>query len=634
MRQNKSGQILDYFIRNTDHSVSLKELEKEFGISVRQIKNYITSMNKKCAPDILFLQNESGGYYLCKNYRDYIRLFAEEDYSPRNRAAIILSELLSAEEGTDIFDLADMLYVSRPTVEADLNKIRKIISEFQLTLSVHDNLILLKGSEKNKRKLTSSLITNSKYNGFRIANNRYLREDYQVENIVDELKRIFEERHFIYNDYSINNIVLHIVITIDRLRNHNELMEVLPSTLATELEIQVADDVIAYLEDHFDVTFSRMERQNLILFLSCNLATVDYHFADSQNRTFYISERCEKLVNRILGEVENYYYLEGFDNVFISRFSFHINNLLQRIDNHFSVKNPLKEEIRNSYPLIYDIAVFIAKILFEETGKMIDEDEISLIALHIGGFLETVQKNKNKLSAIYVYIDYHGFYKYNIEKIQKKFENILNISYSISSGDYTKTPLDADLILTEIFLGTEHEIQISPFVKKEELDVIEEKAAGALQKKRRNQFLSSFQKLFHRDIFFTNIQGKDKYDTIELLLKQFYDLDYYYPSFVEEVLERERMSSTCFHNGIAIPHAISQDVKRSFIAICCYEKKIRWDNDNVAIAIIIGISYAERKIFREVFNQLMSLLSLEKNVLAISRCKNYEEVIRFLAGEE
>ena len=61
--------------------------------------------------------------------------------------------------------------------------------------------------------------------------------------------------------------------------------------------------------------------------------------------------------------------------------------------------------IQQTYPFIYDIAVFAAEIIQKETGYYINKDEISLIALHIGSFIEGSQLNKNKLSAIYIYAD-------------------------------------------------------------------------------------------------------------------------------------------------------------------------------------------------------------------------------------
>ena len=62
-----------------------------------------------------------------------------------------------------------------------------------------------------------------------------------------------------------------------------------------------------------------------------------------------------------------------------------------------------------TYPLIFDISVFVADIIQQETGYVINRDEISLIALHIGSFIESSKANKSKLSAIYVYSDFTRF---------------------------------------------------------------------------------------------------------------------------------------------------------------------------------------------------------------------------------
>ncbi|MCI5773792.1 MAG: PTS sugar transporter subunit IIA [Erysipelotrichaceae bacterium] len=628
MRNNKANDILNYFIKNKSLPLTLDELSTKFGISRRQITNYIKQLNHDVAPEKIIDNDKNGKYFLVENFQKYLSVFEIKQYSPKNRVSVIISSLLTNPE-VDIFDLADNLYVSRPTVEADITKIKKIINEFNLKITINDNMLTMHGEEKDKRRLTSFLIANEKYGNFNI-DNTYLNSSYQTNIIKDNIKRIFDECHFIYNDYSLNNIILHILIIIDRLKNHNSLYDVLPSNLVTDIEKHATFEMVQFLEDHFNITFPEDEINNLMLFLSCNLATVDYNFISEENLNTYITDECAKLTSTILEKINNYYYIDNFDNIFITRFSLHINNLLKRIKANTSAHNPLKNEIMLSYPLVYDISAFIADIIYDETGYIICDDEISLIALHIGGFMESVQKENSLLTAIYIYVDYHGFYKYNIEKIQKKFEDKIKIKYSISISDYDPSKIQADLILSEASLNKIDAILISPFIKNEEYDLIEAAIKKLSKQKDINDFNLSLEYLFKNNLFFYDICGEDKFATINLLLEQIEQQDYFDQEFILEVIKREKVSSTCFHNYLAIPHAISQKVKNSFISICTYETPIQWDSEKVKIIILIGIAYHERKIFRDVFNKLVEILSSEGNINVLSKANTYDQYIECL----
>ena len=94
------------------------------------------------------------------------------------------------------------------------------------------------------------MITNTEYSGFLIGNkNLFLRDDYQIDFIKNNIIVIFQNPNilnfdlnewlemlikiitstvfssivgvlaFVFNDFSVNNVLLHLVIAIDRLKN-------------------------------------------------------------------------------------------------------------------------------------------------------------------------------------------------------------------------------------------------------------------------------------------------------------------------------------------------------------------------------------------------------------------------------
>lgn len=627
MRKNRSKEILDHLIKHSGTSFSAKEFSEKLGISERQVKNYIRQINDRTKPDVMILSKSSGLYKLCDNYLELLHMFQKPEYLPKERASIILSKLLLSKESLNIYDIADELYVSRPTIESDIKRIKKMIDPFNVNITISNDYLSINGSEKSLRRVTSYMITNTEYKGFLLEDeNLFLKGGYQLEFIKNNLIDIFEECNFIFNDYSIHNVLLHLIIVIDRLTEHYEIEEMPIPIEVAKSEMQAATLIADFLEKNYHIVCSETERLNLAVFLSCNLATMDYKIMNSNLVKDYIEEECYNLTKHILERITDYYYLEAFDDIFFTRFVLHINYLLKRLHSGFSAHNPMCHDIQQTYPFIYDIAVFAAQIIQEETGISIGKEEISLIALHIGGFIEGSQINKNKISAIYIYADYHGFYQTNVYTLQQKYSDQLNLQYCISIKDYKNTPITAEIVISEVSL--DNSILVSPFITQEQLKKVGILIESKIRKKELDSFNLSLRQMFTEDIFFQNISGENKYRILENIGNQLIEKGYADQIFIESVIKREQLSSTCFTNGLAIPHAISPNVKKSFISFTRYDQGQVWDDEkNVSLVIFIGIAYPDRKIFRSVFNHLLKLFEKQAAIIEVAKCKTYEKTI-------
>lgn len=617
MKKNRSQELLDHLKRNKGTSYSAEELSLKFGISIRQIRNYIRQINEN--KEIIITDN--GKYHISEE----ASVSSNRNIDGNERVSFIISRLLSEDGEIDIYEIAEELFVSEATIQTDLKKLRRKIEPFHLTLVNDNSSLSLQGTEKNKRSLASYMITNTHYKGFMADdNNRFLNNDYDIENLKKNLITILNECSFYYNDYSLNNIILHLVITIDRLQNHYSIEETQMSLKISEIEKSAADKISRYLEDCYDVEINQTERNNIAAFLTTNLATLDYRMIDRNNISSYIEETTIELVDYILEKVSDYYLLDPFDDVFFARFSLHVDNLLKRQKINHSVHNPMLLDIKLTYPLIFDIAVYAAGLIEEKTGYRINQDEISLIALHIGSFIESSDLNKNKVSAIYIYSDYHQFYQHNISKIQNRFEKDLNLLYTISAADYDPETMKPDLLLSEV--EKDEAIFVSPFITDRQIQNIESMIRTRSADKEIDLFFESFNNLFKEELFFTDVYGEDEFEVIRKLTDKLKEKGLFGEEFVESVINREKLSSTCFIKKVAIPHAIGQTISHSFISVVTYDRNQKWGSEEIQMLILFGIAYAERKDFRFVFNHIVSILNSEANIIALSKCRSYDEI--------
>ena len=124
----------------------------------------------------------------------------------------------------------------------------------------------------------------------------------------------------------------------------------------------------------------------------------------------------------------------------------------------------------------------------------------------------------------------------------------------------------------------------------------------------------------------------DEFNIIENILNKIEPLIILIQLSRKTFSKREKLSSTCFQHGIAIPHSISQQVNKSFISFTCFDKYQQWGDDQVKLVIIIGIAYHERKIFRSVFNHLVKVFTDQASIQMISKCRTYEELVKTVSN--
>ena len=506
------------------------------------------------------------------------------------------------------------------------------MNHFDLKLTLNNDVLTLNGKEENLRKLSSYMIRNTEYKGFSYADsNFFLNDKYETDHIKSKIEEIFKQCHFIYNDYSINNILLHLIITIDRLKKRFYVEKRDQDLRIDEMSFNAAGKVADYLASEYGIYFTSSEVENMAMFLSCNLATIDCRYIEADYLNNIVNKRSIDIARKIAAQISDFYLLEGFDEVFMARFILHVDNLIKRQENNFSARNPLSENIFEAYPLIYDIAVFAANVFKKETGYKINQDEISLLALHIGSFIESNNSNKDKLTALYVYADYHDFYQNNIVNIQNRFPSSIMIKYSTSvfAMEQGMEYPDVDLIISEIRIPDS--IYVSSFVTDSQYEDIARAIARKAKQKSADNFTVSLKSLFDEKMFFHNLNHDDEYEVINDLIERLKPLNIFNEDFEASVIERERTAPTAFTNHLAIPHAISQHVNHSFISITTFDKVQKWADKNVSVVIMIGIAYPERKIFRSVFNNLIRLFDDDVNIKKISSCSTYEELINCLS---
>ncbi len=630
MKPSKSTKLLTYLVSEADHWTSASLLSNYLSVSTRQIRKYIAAINQDAGAALILSGNQ--GYRVDMNVYTGYRERLEQQETPAMRINYIIQKLVSEKDGYDLYDLSEELYVSDATIENDLREVRQMLKKYQLTLRREKERILLEGEEKEKRNLMRNLISSDSYDNFVLKDEvRFLTFHYHFWDFRSAISEIFARNDIFVNDYTLNNTALHLIIMIDRIRNHCTLQNENGSEkLKGTRQHTVAQQIRTYIEETYHLQVNKAELYNLTLVISNNTSMIDYSFITPDNISEYIEQTYIDITRKVLKSVENVYCLDAFDEEFITKFTIHIKNLFSRADNNYFVKNPLTSKIKLSFPLIYDIAVFIAQEFKNDHRITLTEDEITFIALHIGSYFENKAQNKSRVIVAFVYADYYSGHKPMLDRIRQRFDNQISIRYAISINNFQKTFPDVDLILSTIDMpfSQEHVI-LQPFLTERDLRNIGEHVSQITRRKENQTLKSSLINFLDEQLFYKNPQFDSKEQAIHVMCEDLIHLGYAQEGFEEAVLARERMSSTAFH-AVAVPHALSRCVNTSFICVAISEEALHWGNHPVHMVAMIGISDDSRKLFSEVFDALIDILSEPGNIHRLSHAVSFQDFFQHL----
>lgn len=444
-------------------------LADRMGVSVRSIKNYVHEINDEYTNAI---SSSRDGYSLNLNVAKEI-LNSDLERVPQTseeRVVFILTHLINNHsDEVNMYDLCDEMYISLSTLKNELQKVKRRLSKFDLELISQGDEITIRGLEKNKRKMLSTILYDeSNVNFVNLSSLQDAFIDIDIEFIKNTVLEIFEEYHYFINDYSLINLVLHITIAIDRIRNNNFNTQNVDERPEVRLhEYELAQKVAKRMEEHFDIKYSDAEVYEMTLLIISRATTIDYKSINSTNLEEFIGKDCLELVNQLILDINAFYYIDLSEQEFLIRFALHIRNLLVRSKNNYFSKNPLTEGIKTACPLIYDVSVSLAGTIKEKTGVSINDDEIAYIAFHLGSTLEAQKNLTAKITAALYCPNYYDMNLKITDTIKQYFANDLLITNILTDESEFDKIKETDLIITTIPISkivTTPMIQISLFL--------------------------------------------------------------------------------------------------------------------------------------------------------------------------
>ncbi|WP_208591080.1 BglG family transcription antiterminator [Gracilibacillus suaedae] len=621
--KEKNIQALIQILKEQDDWMKTSEILDYLNISSRTLRNYVQYINEQLQSS-LAIESSNMGYRL--KMPKNLGAFPTKENSLNNRVYYILQQLILSEDGIDIFDLSEYMFVSVPTVEKDINECRKFIGNYRLSINRVKDHLYLQGKEIDKRKVMS-MIYYKEYNTtfYNIIDLEKI-FGYELHNFKKKLLRIIQHHGYDINEYTLGNIIYHIIISIERMQDNQYVHHLDYPYKETFISMTIIHEIQDLIESYFHVHMDKNELYYLQALIS--------------SKTTYISEEKEKfvqapyaaLIDEIIEKVNENYFINLEDEEFKTKFVLHVQNMVVRASNHFSFKNPLTQSIKTSSPLIYDLSVYISNLISEKLDIHLHEDEIAYIALHVGSCLELKQKNHDLLEVVLVCPAYNNLQFQLKEKIEHYFANQLRVIKMVTRVDKEISALQADFIISTMEIPLDQtivQVVISTFLTSDDILNIQTLVNRIKQEKQQERIKQNLLSLFDKRIFmFSDQTFQDEYDIISFITRQMTDLRLVKKDFVENVMKREKLSSTAFNNIVAVPHSIYMDALQTSIAVLITDKPIKWgEATNIRIVTLIAMNKSERNIYRDIYDEYIKILANPSNVSKLANSRSYEAFI-------
>ncbi|EAG6704766.1 PTS fructose transporter subunit IIA [Listeria monocytogenes] len=619
-------EILAYLHKQENKWVTSNELADFCECTTRTIRNNISKINE-ATPNLI--RSAKQGYQI--NQRIPFELQTESDVTER-KSKLLLELIKNSTKGVDLFELADILYISEVTLKKDIQQLKNELKEADVQIVTSKDRIKLIGKERAKRKYMISLLYEE--GGYRESIKSRIQEMIEfvsIDKLQNIVKEVLAEESITTNQYSMMNIVLHYAISIVRIQQGNTLIETQKTLIRKHSkEYEISKKIAKILSEEYQIHFSEAETKQLGL-LYVGLQNEQSANANHGELDQFVDKKIIDALKSVLANVEETYLIDLQNEQLFIKLAIHVQSLYYRSRYKAYTRNLSLLDIKTSYPVTFDIAVYISSLLQEKLAIDFNEDEISFIALHIGSFLESENRDDIRLEIGLLIEDYHDLRTNMLKKLRARFENEATIKL-IENEDSEE---NFDIILTtnrDIALEKAGSIFIHPLLTTKDI----KKISNRIQTKKK--ILENHIRGQQIDRYIVRSLYANQIDPSELtpakireqMISKMEKQTFVTPEFKEKAEKRERMAPTSFPSGIAIPHSIKNDALQSGVSIMTLQEPIYWNDVKIKIIALVAISKKDAAEFNDFFEKFVEIVSEPINTKRLSMAESFEEFIQKL----
>lgn len=504
-------------------------------------------------------------------------------------------------------DLQDSLFVGKTTLEKDMNKVNEILDLFHVTIEwIPGKGSFLNLMEQEKRKLAVDLIYYFWGHNWQVVKTEnsfihtiegvpYFARDFvnlnKLKEIDELLQKYLSKTQQKLSDMSYHSLLLHLLITIERI-NDGKLLEENQQETERNSNFEFSQ-FVKELEQHFAILLPVSESRFIQIHLNSN----------NQEEEFFSYRGYDDLIREKIKQT-----IADYDEASLIGFVAHVKSAIERIRNGLPVINPFVTDVKQSFPISFDEAIQLKQELEKLFKVSIPEDEVAYLAVHIQAFKERKkEENFYKIKALLVCSSGKGTSQLLAARIRRTFPEI-DISRILSIQELTQTKITEELILSTVNLEIKnHEIlYVSPVLSQVDQAKIGKFLAESNQVSIRTK---EFSKLIQPNLIFLDKALIDLESVIQFIGEKLISLNYVKEGIVQSAIEREKLSFTSF-GKFATPHGSPEFVNKSTIVFLRLKDEIKWGDTKIKYIFFICIKNETPKELELIYDNLLEIIDV------------------------
>ena len=575
-------------LKKLNYPVSSLALSEEIGCSTKTIQSEIKDINKQLK-DTKIVSIRGVGYKL--EGKIEINECNNNHIGNVDRIEFIIKTMLNLnlqqENSIKLEELADAMYISVSSVKNDLKEVKEILNKYNINIISRHKYGL--GVDGNEDEIVKCIVDLCSRKDNELTLSDFLSEDVnnKVFNLKSEILKSLNNEELILSDIEFKNLCSTIFVRLSRSNysNYEKFIEDYIKNYKVKRESIMNDDL------------------------------------NKEKITKAIASFCKNLKLATAIDISK-------DEFFVECLYNHINNLIKKDKLGICNYNVVNNEVKIKYPYAYELAKIAKKTIEHELNLKIGDDEVSNIAVHVGGAVERYSSNKKRkiFKIIIVCASGTGTSMLINTKIQQLFKERIEVVKIIPSYliDYIN-PLEVDFLISTMPLDYDKIpiINVSPFLTEKEIKIIEKFMDTGYVYEDVN-----VKDFFERDLFFTELDCKNKEEVLDFMSDALINKDIIDLEMKNSYFEREQIATTEIGNMVAMPHGAKGNIKENKIVVGILKEPINWDYGKVRLVIMLALNNEKILDYEQVFSNIYNKLDTMTKVVNICENKSYEKFIK------
>ncbi|MGP4060658.1 BglG family transcription antiterminator [Halobacillus sp. H74] len=633
---DRQTELLHKLLVHKDEVFRVQSLADELECSEKTLRNDLKLLEQ-------FLQTESAAYLVRKpgigislvapeeeKAKLFNRLYQTEKKTDQDRKLELAYRMLVEEKAFSLNELAADYYTTIPMIKNDLDVIRQWLESYHLQIISKQRLgSKITGEELDKRNALAHL---SELVDSRADSNQsviQLFPGYEVD-IVSQLVRQLEQRFsFHFAEGEKESLVIHALVMIKRTRQ-NSLISIKDDEKASvhqTQEYEMAEWFFHRLGEVLRIKFPIEEQ----VYFTWHLISCKSPEWSASSTDPFVSEVIDQLTFQMqIMTMKNF----RDDRVLMDGLQIHLASTIHRVRYGLTIRNPMLSQIKKMYPYMFSMVVMGLEEVKRKYELAIPEDEAAYLVLHFQAAVERLEKRRNRMKHVLIVcelgIGMSHLLQAKLEQTYKGLDIVGCVAERNVDSTLKQSHVDFIISTKPLQVTDPPHIVISPLLEAEDKKQLDRFLQSMDENGNKGFNMRSLIEYIHEDFCILKAPFEHRFKVIEGLADVLSEKGRVKPTFGHRTLLRERSSATAIGGGIAIPHAPSEEVHQTTIAIVTLDEPLVWGDEKVTVVFMLAIAPNDQKRTRPLMQAISKISEHPELVEKIRRADNFSEMKQVL----